>query len=62
MQGKSEAIAAKGIGQDDVGAGVDESTMHLLDNVGLLDIEQFRTAPALEAEGEESRAHGAIGN
>ncbi len=62
VEGQAEAVAAEGVGEDDVGAGVDEAAMDLFDQVGLLDIEQLRTTAAFEAEGEESGAHGSVGD
>ena len=60
MEVEAEPVPSEGVGEDDVGAGLDEATMHLLDEVALLDVEQLGTASTLEAKGEERGAHRPI--
>ena len=62
MQPEPEPVPAESVGEDDVGAGVDEAAVHLLHQLRLLDIEQFRASPAVEPEGEEGGAHRPVGD
>ena len=59
---ETEPVAAEGVGEDDVGAGLDEPAMDLLDEVTLFHVEQLGAASALEAEREERGSHRPIGH
>ena len=59
---EAEAVPTEGVGEDDVGAGVDEASMHLFDEVPLFDVEQLGTASTFEAEREEGGPHRPVGH
>ncbi len=60
VQREAAAIAAKTVGQDDVGAGVDEGLMQRPDAVGMVGVPQFRALAGGEAHGEEVGAGRAV--
>ena len=61
MQLEAKARAAEGIGQDDVGARIDEGALQIADPVRMRDVPQLRRFAGLEAALEQVAAHGAIG-
>ena len=61
VQGEAAPVAAKTVGQDDVGAGLDEGLMQRPDAVGVIRVPQFRALAGGEAHGEEVGAGRAVG-
>ncbi len=61
MKLQSVACAAKGIGENDVGAGIHEVLMQLGDVVRFGLVPHLGASPRFEPHGEERRACGAIG-
>ena len=62
MQLETIAGSAEGVGQDDVGAGLDEAGVDGLHTIGVLDIPQLRRAAGLEAGGKQAGPHAAVGD
>ncbi len=60
MQGEPAAIAAKTVGEHDVGPGVDEGLMQRPDPVGMDGVPNFRGFAGGEAHGEQVGAGGAV--
>jgi hypothetical protein len=54
------ARAAECIGENDVGAGLDESTRQFRDAVGMLAIPQLRRVPGLQASMKQVASGGAV--
>ena len=61
MQLQPVAGAAEGVGEDDVGAGVDEILVQAGDRLGRGLVQQFRRLAGLQPHGEQIGAGGAIG-
>ena len=59
---ETEPVSSERVGEDDVGAGLDEPAMDLLHEVALLDVEQLGAASALEAKREERGPHRPVGH
>ena len=61
VQGEAVAVAAEGVGQDDVGAGVHEPPVQVLHPVGLVDVPELGCLAGLEPHREVVGAGGAVG-
>jgi hypothetical protein len=61
MQLQPVGVAAEAVGQDDVGARVDELAMEVDHTVGVVDVPELGAVAGFEAAPEEARAHAAIG-
>ena len=55
------AVAAEGVGQDDVGARLDEAAMQSLHALGMLEVPHFRRVAGDQAHLEQIGAGGAVG-
>ena len=61
VQLQAVAVAAERVRQDDVGAGVDEGAVQLLDALGMLDVPELGRLPRLEPHLEVVRTGGTVG-
>ncbi len=61
VQGEAPTVAAEGVGQDDIGAGIDEHLVERLDTVGMLLVPDLRRVAGRQAHVEQIGAGGAVG-
>ena len=62
MQADAETIGAEAVGQDEIGAGVDEALVHRAHALRLLQVPQLGRCAGLQAEREQAGAHGTVGD
>lgn len=62
MQREAEAVAAEGVGEDDVGAGGYVLVVNGTDQLGSLDVQKLWRPATLEAASEQGRSHCSIGH
>ena len=61
MQREAPAVAAEGIGQDDVGAGIDEGLVQREDAIGMLEVPHLRRIAGHQPHLEQIGSGRAVG-